>query len=233
MNRSAVGWIVAFALAVGGSALAWVWFAGGTGEPSTELTTPAIADAATTEPAGTSRTFVIDTSRSSVSFEIDELLQGSPNRVVGITDQVAGQVAFDMSDLSTTRFSEIVVNARTFKTDSERRDRAIRGPIILNSANDQFELITFANVVVAGLSGVAAPGDTLAFTLSGDLTIKGVTNEATFNVEATLVDDVNIEGSATTTVLRSDFGIGIPGVPGVADVSDEVVLSLTFVAIAG
>jgi hypothetical protein len=32
--------------------------------------------------------------------------------------------------------------------------------------------------------------------------------------------------------LRSDFGIGIPSVPFVADVTDEVFLNLEFVAMA-
>jgi len=56
---------------------------------------------------------------------------------------VAGQVAVDPTDLSTIQFSQIIVNARTFETDSGNRDRAIRGPIILNSASDEFEFITF------------------------------------------------------------------------------------------
>jgi hypothetical protein len=48
-----------------------------------------------------------------------------------------------------------------------------------------------------------------------------------------LSDGSTIEGSVTTIVLRSDFGIGIPSVPGIADVGDEVILSLSFVAVAG
>ena len=123
MNRSVVGWIVAFALAFAESVLAWVWFAGGSGEPSTELTTPTIVGAPTTEAAGTSRTFVIDSSRSVAGFEIDEILRGSPNRVFGQTDQVVGQVQVDLADLSTVEFSQVVVNARTFRTDSERQSR--------------------------------------------------------------------------------------------------------------
>jgi polyisoprenoid-binding protein YceI len=42
-----------------------------------------------------------------------------------------------------------------------------------------------------------------------------------------------IEGSAEGTVLREDFGIGIPSVPsvpGVAEVSEEVLIRLEFVA---
>jgi polyisoprenoid-binding protein YceI len=41
-----------------------------------------------------------------------------------------------------------------------------------------------------------------------------------------------IEGSAEGTVLREDFGIGIPSVPGVAEVSEEVLIRLEFVAIS-
>lgn len=233
MNLKVIGWIAAFALVVGGSALAWLfWFAGGSGEPSTELTTPTLASGPT-EPVGTSKTYVIDASLSVASFEIGEVLRGSPNRVVGETNQVAGQVQVDLADLSSTQFSQIVVNARTLRTDSERRDRAMRGPIILNSASDEFELITLDIDSATGLGGSAAPGDMLSFRLTGDLTIKGVTNEVVFDVVVTLSDESTVEGSVTTTVLRSDFDIGIPSVPGVAQVTDEVVLGLRFVAVAG
>ena len=234
MNLKVIGWIAAFALVVGGSALAWLfWFAGGSGEPSTELTTPTLAGGPTTESVGTSKTYVIDATLSVASFEIGEVLRGSPNRVVGETNQVAGQVQVDLADLSSTQFSQIVVNARTLRTDSERRDRAMRGPIILNSASDEFELITLDIDLATGLGGTAEPGDTLRFRLTGDLTIKGVTNEVVFDVVVTLSDESTIEGSVTTTVLRSDFDIGIPSVPGVAEVTDEVVLGLRFVAVAG
>ncbi|MFV1962689.1 MAG: YceI family protein [Acidimicrobiia bacterium] len=233
MNRSIIGWIVAFVLAIAGSALAWVWYAGGSGEPSTALTTPTIVAVPTAETVGTVKTYVIDSSQSFAGFEIDEILRGSPNRVFGETDQVAGQIQIDLADLSAIQFSQIVINARTFTTDSERRDRAIRGPIILNSASDEFEFITLDVDSAIGLSGSVETGDVLSFLLAGDLTIKGVANKVTFEVSATVTDDSTIEGSVTTTVLRSDFGIGIPTVPGVADVSDEVALDIRFVAVAG
>ena len=225
MKRSVIGWIVISVLAIGGAAFAWLWFAGGSGEPSTELTTPTIADAAGAQ------SFVISPGGESVaSFEIEEELRGSPNTVIGTTSEVAGQVQVDVSDLNTTQFSDIVINARTFITDSERRDRAIRGPVILNSASDEFEFVTFTPSSVDGLSGSLSPGDTVDFTLAGVLTVKGTTSQVTFDVTATLVDANTIEGTATAVVLRSDFGIGIPSVPSVANVSDEVVLTLDFVA---
>lgn len=228
MNRSVVGWIVAFILAIGGAAFAWVWFAGGSGEPSTELTTPTIVS------AGESQSFVITAGGPSIaSFEIDEELRGSPQTVIGTTSEVAGQVQVDVSDLSTAQFSDIVINARTFMTDSERRDRAIRGPVILNSASDEFEFVTFVPSSIEGLEGSLDPGDTVEFAVTGDLTIKDTTNEAIFDVTATLVDADTIRGVASARVLRSDFGIGIPSVPSVANVSDEVILALDFVAVSG
>lgn len=240
MKRSTVGWIVAAFLALGVSGFAWVWFAGGSGEPSTELTTPEIAEGttttivesgpSTTQEVDTPKTFVIDSSQSVASFEIDEELRGQPQHVIGETDQVAGQVRIDLSTPSATEFSQIIVNARTFQTGQERRDRAIRGPIILNSASDEHEFITLDVTGVDGLDAPIEVGDGWLFTVTGDLTIRGVTGEAVFEVNATLVDESTVEGTATAPVLRSDFGIGIPSVPGVANVTDEVILNLDFVA---
>ena len=225
---------MAAVLAVGGAALAWVYFAGGSGEPSTELTTPGIAGETTIADSGTANPgFVIDPIQSLATFEIDEELSGSPNHVVGTTNVVAGQVQVDPSDLSTVQFSQIIINGRTLATDSSFRDRAIRGPIMLNSAVDEFELITFDVTSVDGLSGSASPGDTVEFTLTGHLTVRGTTNEETFEVTVTLADESTLTGIAETIVLRSDYGIAIPNVPRVANVSDEVLIRLEFVAISG
>ena len=99
MSSKGIGWIVAGLLAVGGAALAWVYLAGGSGEPSTELTTPTIAgETTTTGGSGASGAgFVIDPTQSIAVFEIDEELSGSPNHVVGTTNVVAGQVQIDPS----------------------------------------------------------------------------------------------------------------------------------------
>lgn len=80
------------------------------------------------------------------------------------------------------------------------------------------------------LDGEASVGDELTFDLVGDLTIKGTTSETTFVVKATMGDDNTVTGTATAEVLRSDFGINIPSVSSVADVTDLVSLQLEFVA---
>ena len=250
MNRSIVVWIAAGVLAVAGASFAYVfWFAGGSGEPTTELTTPGLpatttaetgtasteGDTATTEleTAPSTISFVIDQSQSEARFEIDEVLNGDPTHVVGTTNQVVGQVRVDINDLGTAQFSEIVINARTLETDSERRNRAIRGPVILDSGSDENELISFAVTSIDGLDGSVEVGETVAFALTGDLTVKGITEPVTFDVAVTQTDDTTLEGSATAQVTRDTFEIGIPSVPGVADVTNEVLIGLDFVAVAG
>lgn len=245
--KRAIALAVAAVVILGAGIFAYLfWFAGGSGEPSTELTTPEVVGATTTtdapgstvtddtEPIAAADTFVIEPERSMASFELSEVLRGSQQTVVGTTDQVAGQVVVDVGDLGASRFSPIVINARTLSTDSDRRDRAIRGPVILDSGSDEFELITFTPTSVDGLDGVVATvGDVYEFSVTGDLLVKGASNPVTFDVTVEMVDDVTISGVATTEVLRSEYGIGIPSVPGVADVTDEVGLTLEFVAVAG
>lgn len=245
MRRALVAVAVVAALALGG--LAYLYLAGGSGEPTTDLTTPPLTSGttastdgtigdiggATTSTAESELGFVISPDESQASFELDETLRGNPNHVVGATSEVAGQVRFDPADPSSMELSQIVVNARTFQTDSSLRDRAIRGPVVLDSASDEFELITFDPTAIDGLPDTLKVGDSSSFTVTGDLTIKGTTQSVTFDVDASWPQQDRIEGTATTTVDRTAFGIFIPNAPGVADVSEEVTLTLDFVAVAG
>jgi hypothetical protein len=89
MERSWIGWLVSAVLAFGGAVLVWVfWLAGGSGEPTTELTTPDVttttvsvdttvaADTESTEAADNTtlafvmnaRTFTTDSFRSIVTL---------------------------------------------------------------------------------------------------------------------------------------------------------------------
>jgi hypothetical protein len=57
-------------------------------------------------------------------------------------------------------------------------------------------------------------------------------NSVTFDVTVTLASAERLEGNATTTVMRGDYQLSIPSAPGVADVSEEVIISIDFVALA-
>jgi polyisoprenoid-binding protein YceI len=166
---------------------------------------------------------------STVSFRIAEDLRGQRIEAVGTTNQVAGEIAVNPSDLSTAQIGVIRVNARTFTTDSSNRDRAIRN-FILNT--DQYEFITFTPTGIEGLSGSGALDQPFTFTIRGDLTIRDITRPVVFEASVRAESAERLVGAATTTVKRSDYNLQIPSVPFVANVSDDVVLTIDFVALA-
>jgi polyisoprenoid-binding protein YceI len=194
--------------------------------PSSELEAAPVEVEEPTSSAGAT-VYTIDPASSEVRFELNEVLRGEPKTVVGTTDQVAGEIAVDLGDLSSTQVGAIQVNARGLSTDNNFRNRAINNEI-LNTGD--FEFITFEPTAVSGLSGSAVVGDTFEFTVSGDLTIRDITQPVTFNVTATAVSDSQIEGTASAVVQRADYNLQIPSVPSVADVEEEVELYIDFAA---
>jgi polyisoprenoid-binding protein YceI len=172
--------------------------------------------------------YQIQTDGSQARFSLDEVLRGKPNRVVGSTNQVSGEIRLDF-DGRQAQVGTIQVTSSALKTDSGMRDRMINNFIL---ETGQYASITFKPTGISGLPEQADIGEVVTFQVTGDLTIRDVTKSVTFDVTAKLVSKDRLEGSATATVLRSDFGLTIPSVPSVADVSDDVLLELEFVALA-
>ncbi len=171
--------------------------------------------------------FQISQTDSKAQFTIYEELMGQPNNVVGVTNQVAGQIGVNLNDLSTAQVGEIKIDARALTTDSNQRNRMIQNRI-LNTGN--FEFITFKPTQITGLSGSAAVGKSIQFQITGNLTIQDVTRPVTFDVTAQVVSNNQISGTATATIQRSDFNLQIPSVPRVANVGQQVALQIDFVA---
>lgn len=188
---------------------------------------PAAPTEAPAEPAGAAAVYTIDQAGSQVRFQLDEDLRGQRVTVVGVTDQVAGQMSVNLADLSQTQVGVIQINARTLLTDNNFRNRAIQNEILDTGA---FEFITFTPTGVEGLPASAAVGDTVSFTINGDLTIRDVTLPASFAVEAMVASETQITGTATAVVNRADYGLQIPSVPNVANVEEEVELYIDFTA---
>lgn len=177
--------------------------------------------------SGEQRVYTISQADSEVRFQLDEDLRGQRNTVIGVTDQVAGEIAVDLADLSTAQVGLIQINARTLVTDNNFRNRAIQNEI-LDTGN--YEFITFNPTSIEGLPASAAIGEAVEFVLGGDLTIRDVTIPVQFIVSATAVSQDQLSGTASATVSRTDFGLQIPSVPNVANVDDAVELHVDFVA---
>ena len=195
--------------------------------PETTTAPEPTVETPTEAPTGTAQVFTIDSTASQVRFQLDEELRGEPKTVVGSTDQVAGQLSLNLADLSQTQVGIIQINARTLATDNDFRNRAINNEI-LNTG--EFEFITFTPTGIEGLPDSATIGETITFTLVGDLTIRDITQPATFTVEATAVSETQVTGTATAVVNRTDFDLQIPSVPNVANVEEEVELYIDFTA---
>ncbi len=164
---------------------------------------------------------------SEARFLIDEILQGEEKTVVGKTGQVGGQIAVDFADPSTAAAGPIQVDARTFETDNGFRNRAIQNRILLSGI---YENITFTPTSVKGMPQEIVLGEALEFDIEGDLTITTISQPVTFTVRAVPLSESRIEGSAITTINRSDFNLIVPSATGVAAVGEEVILEIDFVA---
>lgn len=206
-------------------------------EPAVEPTAapteaPAVVEAtATPEPAPAAEPaiFEIVQAESEARFIIDEVLRGAPVTVVGATDQVAAQIAIDPANPGATQLGQVLVNARTLATDNDFRNRAIKNQIL---DTNTYEFVTFQPAELMGLPEAVTVGETFTFQVVGDLTIRDVTQQVTFDVTLTPVSETRIEGLATTTFPYRDFGLAIPDAPSVDTVADDVTLELEFVAVA-
>lgn len=220
-------WLIGLAVLAVVGWLAYIWFSGGSGEPSAEVTAASVA----VEEGASQAVFAIDKTQSEVRFEIDEVLRGNDFRVVGTTSEVAGQIRVDFDDPPASEVGEMVINVRTLSTDDSLRDRAIRSRI-LNTADEENEFARFVPTALEGLPGQVAAGDSFPVTVTGDLTLSGVTQPVTFTGQITLASNSRLEIEATASVLYADFNLSIPAVPMVANVGDEVLLAVNLVALS-
>ena len=197
-------------------------------ETATTEATAAPAEEAATSAAGP-LTFVIDGERSEVRFVIDEVLRGQPTTVTGVNSDVSGEMLVDPSNPAATQIGVLTIGAGTFVTDNNQRNGAIRR-FILQSGDHP--TITFSATQISGMPDVVAVGDTVNFQVTGDLTIRDVTNPVTFDLTAVVASESELQLSGSTQILREDYSISIPRVPFVASVEEEVILELDLVATA-
>lgn len=181
----------------------------------------------TAAPASQPIIFEIEQATSQARFSIDEILNGSPKTVIGVTDQVAGQLAVDPTNPTSAQVGQILINARGFTTDSGNRNNAIKNRIL---RTNEFEFITFTPTTISGLPASAAVGAPITFQVTGDLTMLETTRSVTFDVTLTPLSESELSGTATATILYADWGIQIPQVPQVAGVDEDVILELAFTA---
>lgn len=238
--------LIVVGVVVGAAAMAYLFVRGGSGEASVSIQDAAATRAAANvsddppesateeatqvaESAGETVVFNIVPEESEVRFELDEDLMGTRTTVVGRTNQVAGEIRVNFDDPAQTEVSTIIINVRTLVTNNEFRNRAIRGEILL-SQRDEYEFGQFEPTEITGLPESVTIGEPISFQITGNLTLRGVSNPVTFDVTVTPVSETELQGSASAVVDRTSYGMEIPRAPGVANVEEEVELYIDFVA---
>ena len=173
--------------------------------------------------------FQIDPSQTKALFSLGEVLLGKPNIVTGTTTKVTGAVSVTMDNVANTKLGTIQIDATDLHTDSGRRDGMIQR-FILQANQSQFQYITFEPTAIEGLPAKASAGAAIPLKITGNLKIRDVVKPVTFDTTVTMKSDTELDGTAKATVKRADFGLQIPSVPTVANVTDDVALELQFVA---
>ena len=169
-------------------------------------------------------TFVLDPTHTTFSFVTRHAMV---TKVRGSFEKFEGQAIVDGSSPETSSLS-VNIDVASVTTRNADRDAHLRSA-------DFFDVERFPNMVFVS-TNIAVDGDTVEVT--GDLTIKDVTNSVTFPLEfqGSAKDPfgntrVGFEGSVQ--VLRSDFGLTWNAAleTGGFLVSDKVTLELEIAAI--
>jgi polyisoprenoid-binding protein YceI len=147
-----------------------------------------------------------------------------PSDAVGSTSNVQGQLLIDAGGRVVRDSSRFVIDLASLATDSERRDNYVRRNTLETETNPT---AVFVPTELRGLPfPLPAMGD-VAFTMVGDLTIRGVTRPTTWEVTAHVMNG-GVSGEAKTSFTFADFELTKPRVRSVLSVNDDIRLEYTF-----
>lgn len=196
-------------------------------EPEPAPTAAPMEESESAEGPGMGQVFVIVAEESEARFSIDEELLGQPKTVVGVTNAISGEIKVDASNPAASAIGPIQIDAGTFVTDNDRRNRAIRRFIL---QSNRYQYITFSSTELSGMPDSVAVGDEVEFEVTGDLTVREVTNPVLFIVTLRVISESELSGSAATILVVEDYELRIPDVPSVANVGEEFIVEFDFVA---
>jgi len=182
------------------------------------------ATVTTTDLSALTGTWVIDAAHSRVGFSAKHAMVTT---VRGYFNQFEGTLVLDGSDPAKST-ANVTIQAASFDTGVPDRDGHVRAADFLDVEN--FPTLTFVS------TGVNQDGD--EYTMTGDLTIKGVTRpvELAMELEGSSLDpfgNTRVGFTGTTTISRKDFGLAWNAVleTGGVLISDKVKIQLDISAI--
>ena len=183
---------------------------------TTEAPAAAPAEPAVEAIKGQSGTYTLDPTHTDVLVEWTHFGFSKPSAHFGITE---GKLVYDADDASKSSV-EVTIPVTAIDTFVPKLDEHLKGADFFDAG--KFPTATFKS------TSVAAAG-TNKLTVTGDLTVKGTTKPVTLDVtingagEHPMMKLPSVGFDATTTLKRSDFGVGAYA----PAVSDEVKVRIT------
>ena len=150
---------------------------------------------------------------SVAGYRVREQLANLPaeSDAVGRTDQVTGSITLETSGTATTLTAgSLTVDMTTLASDKSMRDNRLRREGL---ETDTFPTATFTLTAPVEVPAAALTGTPSDVTLTGDLTVHGVTKSVQIPAQAQLVDGT-IQVAGSLTFPLSDYAIVAPNVGG-------------------
>ena len=196
-------------------------------------TAPAVGGATPSSAAATAASatrYAIVPTNSKATYRVSETFINQANRLnvaEGTTGNITGEITIDKTKPSSSRVGTIKVDISKLESDSEQRDDQIRARWLEST---KFPTATFVAKRLEGLPDAPySEGAELTFRIIGDLTVRNVTKEVTFDTKGKIIGDL-LTGTATTTFNMTDFGFDPPSILGILKAENGVALTLTIEA---
>ncbi|HEV8697646.1 MAG TPA: YceI family protein [Candidatus Limnocylindrales bacterium] len=197
--------------------------------PASTPTAAASSEPATAAPAasgepgtssGVTGTWNVTTD-SEAGYRVRERLANLPaeSDAIGRTSDVSGSITVEANgDGARLTGGTLTVDTTTITSDEDRRDNRLRSEGL---QTDQFPTATFTVTEPVDVPAAALAGTAADVTLTGDLTLHGVTKSVEIPAQAQLLGNtMQVAGSLTFPL--SDFEISPPNVGGfILSIADE------------
>jgi polyisoprenoid-binding protein YceI len=161
-------------------------------------------------------------------YKVREQLAGInfPSDAVGTTEGVTGAIVVKPDGSIDAAQSKLIVDLKTLTSDQQMRDGYIQNRTLETA---KFPTMEFVPKRAVGLPAPLPAGmqAQAGFQLIGDMTLHGVTKEATWNVVATFGND-QVGGRATTTIDFPTFNLTKPSLARLMSVDDKIELEIEF-----
>ena len=166
------------------------------------------------------------TAGSKARYRVREQLAGVsfPNDAVGTTEAVTGVIVVNPDGAIDAAQSKITVDLKSLSSDQQMRDGYIQNRTL---ETEKYPTLEFVPKRANGLSGPLPATGQAGFQLVGDMTLHGVTAEATWNVVATFANDA-VAGRGTTTLTFEMFKLTKPSLARLLSVDDKIELEIEF-----